>query len=246
MDDIPLNLVISYMLAGCPQPIEQHLEYFRQNGKWREHPLHPSNKPLELLEALQRSPQWILKDPNAGMNYEWQLNHLANQLLELIRTVYFIEPDQFGQRLPGCSFDPQQWKKIVADVEALNIRWNAGRNIYILPDGSSIREVKEPVYMRQIWKIPGLGPRADLIFERMDKDHVMLRLERSDPQRFDSVVKVHQLGVPGKLLAEYRIPATDSPGSSQTSENVFFPAGERVQAELISNGETTISPVFTP
>ena len=246
MDDIPLNLVISYMLAGCPQPVEQHLEHFRRDGKWRERPLHPSDKPLEMLAALRRSPQWIFKDLNAGMNYEWQQNHLTNQLLELVRTVYFIEPDHFGQRLPGCRYDPQQWDKIVADVAALDIRWDAGKNIYVLADGSSLPEVKEPIHMRRIWKIPGLGPRADLIFERMNKDHVMLRLERSDPQRFESVVKVYRTGAPDTPLARYRIPATDIPASSQTSEDVFLPAGESLQAEITSNGATTKSPVFTP
>jgi len=246
MDDIPLNLVISYMLAGCPQPVEQHLESFRHNGKWRKRPLHPSDKPLETLAALQRSPQWIYQNPKGRMNYEWERNHLANQLLELVRTVYFIEPDQVGQRLPGCRFDPQQWDRIVAEVAALDIRWDAQKNIYVLADGSSVPEVKEPVHMRRIWKIPGLGPRADLIFERMNKDHVMVRLERSDPQRFDSEVRVYRTEALDKPLARYRIPATDFPASSQTSDEVFLPAGESVRAEITTNGGTTQSPVFTP
>lgn len=246
MDDIPLNLVSYYMLAGCPQPVEAHLDDFRKNGNWRKNPLHPSNQPLELLKALEGSPQWIYQGPRSGLNYEWEKNHLAEQLLRLVRTVYRIETDQDGRMIPRDRFDPQRWDNIVSDVAALNIRWDVATNIYVLPDGSSLPEVKEPIHMRQIWKIPGLGPRANLIFERKNKDFILLRLERSGVPRLDSVVKVYQAEARDNPLAKYRISASDDSGSSQTSQDVFLPAGETLQAEIIMNGETTKSPVFTP
>lgn len=246
MDDIPLNLVISYSIAGNrPNPTGE-LEYFRKNGTWRKSPLHPSNQPLELLAALERSPQWIYGEPRDGTNHEWEKNQLAEQLLRLIRTVYQIETDQDGRMIPRDRFDPQQWDKIVKDVATLNIRWDVAKNIYVLADGSSLPEVKEPLHMRPIWKIPGLGPRANLIFERKNKDYILLRLERSGIPRFDSVLKVYRPGTRDHPLAKYRISASDSSGSSQTSQNVFLPAGDSLQAEITSRDQTTKSDVYTP
>ena len=219
MDDVPLNLVIYYVLGGSPQPVEQHLEHFLSSGKWRERPLRPSNQPLELLAALERSPQWIYGEPWNGRNHEWEKNQLAEQLLRLIKTVYRIETDQDGRMIPPDRFDLERWDKILKDVAALDIRWDVAKNIYVLADGSSLPEVKEPVHMRRIWKIPGLGPRADLIFERKNKDYVLLRLERSGSPRLDSVVKVYRTGDGEELLAKYRIPRSDGSGSNQTSQD---------------------------
>jgi hypothetical protein len=109
-----------------------------------------------------------------------------------------------------------------------------------------IGEGKKPIHILQIWKIPGLGPRANLIFERKNKDFILLRLERSGVPRLDSVVKVYQTEAKDNPLAKYRISAFDDSGSSQTSQDVFLPAGESLQAEIIAKGETTKSPVFTP
>jgi hypothetical protein len=246
LDDIPLNLVIGYSIAGTPQPVEAHLDYFRMNGKWRERPLHPTNQPLELLATLERSPQWIYGESRNGTNHGWEKNQLTEQLLRLIKNVYRIETDQDGRMIPPDRFDPERWDKIVKDVAALDIRWDVAKNIYVLADGSSLPEVKEPVHMRRIWKIPGLGPRADLIFERKNNDHVLLRLERSGSPRLDSVVKVYRTGDGEEPLAKYRISASERPVSSQISQDVFLPAGESVRAEIQAGGETTESPVFTP
>ncbi len=246
LDDIPLNLVIGYSLAGTPQPVEAHLDYFRKSGKWRERPLHPSNQPLELLAALEGSPQWIYGEPRNGKNHEWEKNQLAEQLLGLIRTVYRIETDQDGRMIPRDRFDPERWDKIVKEVTALNIRWDIAKNIYVLADGSSLPKVKKPIHMRRIWKIPGLSRDADLIFERKNKDCIQLRLERSGLPRWDAVVKVYQTDSRDKPLARYRISRSDGSVSSQTTQDVFLTAGDSVQAEITMNGETTKSPVFNP
>lgn len=109
-----------------------------------------------------------------------------------------------------------------------------------------IGEGRKPICMRQIWKIPGLGPRTNLIFECKNKDFILLCLERSGVPRLDSVVKAYQTEARDNPLAKYRSSASDDSGSSQTSEDVFLPAGESLQAEIITNGKTTKSPAFTP
>lgn len=109
LDDIPLNLVIGYTLMGMRQPVEEHLEYFRKNGKWRERPLHPSNHPLELLATLERSPQWIYGEGRNGTNNEWEKNQLAEQLLRLVRSVYRIETDYDGRMIQILKDNGSGW-----------------------------------------------------------------------------------------------------------------------------------------
>ena len=245
MDDIPLNLVISYS-SRASAACRSASGVFPHQRDWRKRPLQPSNQPLELLATLERSPQWIYGESRNGKNHEWEKNQLAEQLLRLIKTVYRIETDQDGRMIPRDRFDPERWDKIVREVAALDIRWDVAKDIYVRADGSSLPEVKEPVHMRRIWKIPGLGPRADLIFERKNKDYILLRLERSGLPRADSLVKVYRTGDGEALLAKYRILRSDDSGSSQTTQDVFLPTGDSVQAEITANGETTKSPVFTP
>lgn len=246
IDDIPLNLVISYAVFGGSGNIAKDLEYFRKNGKWRERPLHPSNHPLELLTALENSPQWIYGEDLNGTNNEWEKSQLAEQLLRLVTSVYRTETDYDGRMIPRDRFDPQRWDRMVKEVAALDIKWDVAKNIYVRADGSSLPEVKEPIHMRQIWKIPGLGSRVDLIFERKNKDYILLFLERSCHKRLDSVVKVYLTKTPDEALVKYRISKSDEAGSSASRQDIFLPAGESLQAEIIVGGESTKSPVFTP
>ena len=250
LDDVPLNLVNGYMLAGLRQPVAEHVEYFRKNGKLREHPLRPSNNPLRVLDNLEHSPLWIYRDLPGSPGYQWAKGLLAEQLLRLIDTVYRIEPDQHGHRLPHEHFDAQRWDRAVREVAALDIRWDAAKNRYGFADGTALPEVSKPIHRRQMWEVPGLGRHANLICERLNNDYVLLRLERSAPPGVavpQSRMRVYRTGG-DPPLAEYPIPYSDG-GSSvfcQTSQDVRLAAGESLQAEMITGGEITRSPVMTP
>lgn len=250
LDDIPLNLVTGYMLAGQAQRVEDHIEYFQKNGEWSGHPLLPSDNPLGVLDMLEHSPQWIYPGKTGSNEYDYAKKFLANQLLRLIDTVYRIEPDEHEDRLPGNHFDQPRWDKIVKDVTALHIKWDAAKNIYVFADGTSLPEIRNPIYMRQIWEIPGLGPAAKLIIERKNKDWIFVILQHNEYQGVfvpESTVKVYCKGSNNKPLAEYHIPF--SPGgdaSHQTCQDVKLSADESLQAEITSGDKTTKSAVFTP
>ncbi|HKJ68753.1 MAG TPA: hypothetical protein VKA68_12400 [bacterium] len=50
--DIPLLLVHGYALAGLPQPVEEHVTYFREHGTVREAPLSPPGTMEGVEEAF--------------------------------------------------------------------------------------------------------------------------------------------------------------------------------------------------
>lgn len=253
MDDIPLNLVISYALAGVEQPVEEHLAYFRKNGRLRARPLQPSNHPLEILKSFEDSPQWIFgsaPDEGAGasdsIHYRWIKNHLGNQLLNLIRSVYQIEPDMDGRSLHGTDFDADQWDRIVQEVADLNIRWNPAENQYVFANGISLPQVKAPIHMRQIWKIPKLWTRGRMIFERKSKNDLLARLEYSTPIKHRTMVNVYQCDADRTLLTRFFIPATAETQGVQQSDYTSLPSGANVQVEIVSDGKTVTSEVMTP
>jgi hypothetical protein len=42
VDDVPLLLVTSFLLGGAPQPVEAHIEHFREHGIIRSGPVEPA------------------------------------------------------------------------------------------------------------------------------------------------------------------------------------------------------------
>jgi hypothetical protein len=54
IDDIPLTLVTTFVLAGSPEPVEAHVEHFRRTGILRTAPLtiDANVTPAEILDRL--------------------------------------------------------------------------------------------------------------------------------------------------------------------------------------------------
>jgi hypothetical protein len=250
VDDIPLDLVTGYMLAGMAEPVEEHVKYFQANGKLRAHPLHPSDNPLAALDKLEHSPQWIYRDKPGSDGYGRDQSFIANQLLSLIDTVYRIEPDENGDELSCCDFDPKSWNKIVKDVAALGIKWDPAKNIYVFAGGTSLPEVKTPIYKRQIWNLPQLSADAKLIIERANKNLIVIILQYSGHAGGSipkSTVTLYPTGANHKPLAEFRVRSSRGENTySETSQDAKLPIGESFQAEITFGNKATKSPVFTP
>lgn len=253
VDDIPLDLVTGYMLAGVPEPAEFDVQYFQNNGTLRAHPLHPSNNPLAVLDRLQHSPQWIYRDKPGSGGYASDQDFIAEQLLSLIDTVYRIEPDQNGERLPCCYFDRKLWDKISKDVAALNIKWDAAKNIYVFADGTSLPEVKAPIYRRQIWDLPGISADAKLIVERTTTKIIQITLQYGQSPGIPvpkSTVIVYHTGAKHEPLAEFQIQFL--PGGNReavgetTGQDAKLASGESLQATITFGNKTEKSPVLTP
>jgi hypothetical protein len=252
-DDIPLNMVVGYMLFGAAEPVSNHLDYFQQNGSLRQHPLLPGNDPLSLLATLEKLPQWIYPTNVDKRIYAWYKGLLANQLLQLIDTVYHADMDERGRPMPHGYFDQRCWDKAVKDVAALHIKWDPAKNIYVFADGTALPVIKPPIYERQIWEIPQLGALAQLIIERQNKDTIRLILEHNEYEGIPvpaSDIKVYRTGADGKPLAEFHTkisPGAPNGGrSNQSSQIEKLSAGESLHAEITIDGKTTKSAVFTP
>lgn len=54
VDDVPLLAITGYTLSGFPQPVEQHIDYFRQCGSLRSDLLVPSTSSSRVEEDFER------------------------------------------------------------------------------------------------------------------------------------------------------------------------------------------------
>ena len=252
IDDIPLYLIWGYMLAGFPQPVEEHIEYFRKYGKLRDHPLQPSDDPLAVLAKYEQSPQWIYRRAHNGFTEDSGREYLANQLLQLVDSVYRLKPNQDGTWFEGEHFDQSRWDGVVKDFAALHVKWNPTQNIYVFADGTSLPEITKPSYRRCIWDLPELGPESNLIIERTDKDHIKMELRHAyggGHPSASSVVTVYRLDENKKQIAQFKLrafPGTNISGSESYYRGADLTEGITVQAEFVYEGKTTVSPVFTP
>ena len=249
IDDIPLNLVYGYALGGEAEPAAQHVDYFRKYGKLREHPLHPTDDPLSVMARIQNSPQWLYGSKPGTGDYEMGPKFLANQLLALVDSVYWV-PEYNGARISGEHFDRQNWERITKMFAQLHVKWDADRNIYTFSDGTTLPEFKKPVYRRQIWDLPGLGVDARLIIERIDPKYVRMDLVHPESRGHrveETTVRIYPPWNQKHTLAHFNIPFSAGRDIYQvTGTYIELEPGDPIQAETVSKGKTEKSPVFTP
>lgn len=250
IEDVPLYLIHGYTLAGMAQPVEEHVDYFRKNGKLRQHPLQPSSNPLAVLARLEQSPQWLYGNKPESMDYVWGKQILADELIRLVASVYRLHPNPNGSYFEGEHFDQKRWDGIVGDFSALHVKWDSTQNNYVFADGTSLPEIKKPFYRRSVWEMPALGPEAQLIIERQDENTLKLIVCQSDWDGHPltaSVLRLYRTDENKKEIAHFNLPP--SPGknaSSTTYQDATLPVGKTIQAELIYDGKIVVSPVFTP
>ena len=254
-DDIPLMLVTGYALAGSPQPVEDHVRYFRQNGKLRDRPLQPTDTPLAVLEKIEHSPQWIYPKTSANPanpSNDQGKTMLIYQLLRLVDSVYRVPIGRYGDKMPA-----EEWSKTRGEFNKLGARWDGQQNMYVFPDGTHLPEVKPVYYRRNIWMLPTLGPEAQLVIERSSAETITIIVDYGEMRGLrieQSTLCVAPLAAKDKPIVKKAIRASMGDdaiplgGYSQKVDygDVKLPAGESVQAELISGEKRYQSPVFTP
>jgi len=136
VDDIPLFLISGYSLVGVPQSVEEHVEYFRKQGRLRAKPLRPTNVPLSVLDQLQPTFRWFY-----GVDERWRVDGklmIINQLLRLVDSVYRLDPDREGHRFSERKQLENRWKSLVVEFDKLNVRWNEQKHRYTFKDGSTL------------------------------------------------------------------------------------------------------------
>jgi len=254
--DIPLLLINGYLLGGVPEPVRDHVAYFRRKGTLRARPLSPSADPLGALER-SRVAMALIHPPGDS----WQDHHrgmVRNQLLHLVDTVYRIDKKGSGPAFdPGDGADGR-WKKIEDEVSSLGIRWDSTKGRYTFKDGTSLPDRPVRIYRREIWKMDGLDKQATLVFERIDAGHVSVVLTREGKGRRPATnwsVRVFASKSKEKSLVEFPLKGRSGPDSDDSMDGSWskgegsdfeIPEGEEIQVELKVGGKTSLSPVYKP
>jgi hypothetical protein len=249
LDDVPLLLVSGYSLGGKAEQPASHVKYFRDNGRLRDRPLAPGNTPLGLLDIFAKSTAWLYADDSESRGKLL----IANQLLNMVDSVYRRDTDAYGYRIWATHDLDGRWKSIEAEVAKLNIRWNADKNCFTFKDGSHLAEPIRILYRRQIWKVEGLNGEAAVVLERTNKHHVGVSLEwsgKKDQEMPPFVLKVFAVKNKANTLAELRrvsisAVAGDQAFSSQSFE-VDLADGAEIQVQVEIGKREELSPVYRP
>jgi hypothetical protein len=257
---VPLLLVEGYILGGQPEPPSNHLKKFREGDefKLRTGLLVPPDQPFKALEDFTRSPQWRFNEDSETASRT--LINLRNQLLRLIDTVYRLEPDQSGDLLP---WDDKAAEKVLKEASQLKIRWSAEANKYVFLNGASLPEPERKDYRIHFWrpKVPGLElcfstlrdspryvkacPTQGYIHGQPSANAMIRVYEAANKQR--AIVSFCIKGDASSLPADVD-PALFAGQHGERSERrvVELPAETGIQAELIVDGKSFLSPVLKP
>lgn len=255
VDDIPMMLVSGYLLAGRATPMEDVVDFYRVHGRIRSKQLVPSNAPLAALEHLANSSQWPYADPNLvdGGILSWDAREkegedgmLMEQLLRLVDSVYRLPVDLSGNRLP-CGEPPEPtWRKLVAAVSGLDIRWDTQQSIFVFPDGTHHPFPGKNIYRREIWDLTGMGyDNAQLVLERINDAWVLFRVNST--QSTGAELKAATLSVFD--ADEQRAPLftftfTNKVGVREgryKAQIIEVAAGTQLRAKLVIDGNATNS-----
>jgi len=257
-DDVPLLLVSGYDLAGLAEMPERHVNYFRENGRLREKPLMPGNNPLGVMDSWAKNASCLFEGPgrlsrNDGAAQGKEL--IANQLLNLLDSVYRKDADVYGRKLScrGADEADREWSTIKAEIAKLKIKWDAKKNCYTFEDGSRLPKPIRKLCRRHIWKLEGLEGKAELILERKDKDHLQVQLKWSgkrNQKKPEFVLEVLEVTKIDKPLAKFGSVSISSWAGDEVFSSQSFLVdlldGADVQARLKIEERERLSPVFKP
>jgi len=261
-DDIPFLLVTGYALGGAPEPPERHLEYFREHGVVRAHPLRPIDDPLALADSLAGKPGTPFLQ-RTGLDSDWGRAHIMNQALLLVDSVYRTEPDIYGARFSvGAGID-KRWRDTLVAWRKLSVRWDPARGQYTFADGTSLPPRAARSYQRAIWDLPIANTtEARLVLERRNDRYVQLEVRVAVPDQKSiapATVRVSRVEDDVELV-ELKLPALGTTAHSSTAtwsisgggsgvvhtKLLALPEGTKLRAELQSGSSNSRSPVLEP
>ena len=138
-EGVPFLLVTGYMLAGKAEPPEWQLKYFEQHGVIRAKPLRPTDDPIALVDRMVGSAgtEFLAQ---GNLDNDWGRDHLINQALRLIDSVYRTEPDVYGARFSVGKELDKRWAATRAEIAKLSIRWDERDARYVFADGTALAE----------------------------------------------------------------------------------------------------------
>lgn len=133
VDDIPFSLLWGVTLGGRPQPVIDHVKYFRKHGTLRTGRLQPPDDPYPSLKKLLASAEWkAMAGANASprmlANYT---GHTLLQVLAMGRTAY----DPPKARQPFAYPKMADFDRHHAAFLDTGARWDEAKQIYVRQDG---------------------------------------------------------------------------------------------------------------
>jgi hypothetical protein len=141
----------------------------------------------------------------------------------------------------------------MAEMEKLDIRWNAAKGRFTFKDGSHLPDQVRKLYRRSIWNLKEVNGEAKLIVERTGTKRVGLCLEWSGNKGAEvpaSVVKVFAVKDKAMALAQTQMGSAHYVGSDQVLSSRSFAVelaeGEQIQVWLELGNRKEFSPVYTP
>jgi hypothetical protein len=250
--DVPFLLVNGYRLAGVAEPVEEHIEFFREHGKLRGKPLAPTDKPAELVSRVMAHHGSLYGE---GSSSRWE-NMFVNQVLALVETVQREEPDDMGLRLPLGTGWQAHWTELRAQIGKLSIHWDGASHRYVFADGSSMK-VPAPVhYTTETWSPAG----AALSIKLTRKDEHTVELDIgwkggapdfkvrlvAGPKELAavSITKGTVSVTPG--LVHQEMDATVGDEERRATVRVPLEVSAEVALELATGGKVQTSPAYKP
>lgn len=162
--DVPLFVVNGYRLAGRAQQVEAHVKHFRKNGKLRGNALQPSLEPWTLPQKIEN---WT-GDEGTFMAVQ---QRVQKQILKFVQTVY--RPASTEKKVMKKEDHAAQWAAFVKASSGLQLAWSSKTRNYTFKDGTQLKETKNKLYRRHIWK----SPIPIVTLQRLDAGHVKVNLE---------------------------------------------------------------------
>jgi hypothetical protein len=128
-----------FLLENTPASLPDPARYSSGEFRMRPRPLSPGTDPVEAVERLTASPRWTAllnaadgAHPRPTAQRATQLRLLVRrQALQALAPLY--TPPSSDEPLQDCCKDPEEirWTRIVQEVRALGIRWDAERQDFI-------------------------------------------------------------------------------------------------------------------
>lgn len=134
-DDVPL-LVADLGGWGPSGFFDTVLARYGERGKMRARPLRPPDRPWELLDRVHPP------EPVARMV---DRRRLMDQILALLVPVYPTKVNpRTGSRIPRGQPAEEWWKQTVEELKKRDIRWDAGKNSYVIAGSADRSAARRP------------------------------------------------------------------------------------------------------
>ena len=236
IDEVPFLLVSGYMLGGEPQPPEQHLPFYRTQGRLRARPLAPGPRPLSAFASLM-SPVPSQRGERAS-RIMWM-----EQVLRLVAGAYRPTPVAMDAHFDPSADPEPRFSEHGAAFDRLGALWDPARSEYAAPGGAPsppLARAARPRFFRA-----HRGIDFEILFERRSPGTVRawIHLARRATGPVSTQGNVRIVGPGDRTLRDHPIA---SALDAYSGVDIPLAAGQSVTVHARHAGESFESPALTP